>query len=228
MAERCQVDEIVEELIGAPLFAELSDGQIKAVVGRLEGRFVNVRKGDRVFPLHQHASTFGYLVEGRVEMSRTDPWGNKHVVGIVGPGETIGGVLAFSGIETPPAEAIALSDCRLIVFSRDNFVLDVDDPLCPCFGIMMRNFAQIMAASKLDMMEHCYVLSQRSVRKKLLMYLSFARERAGADTFNIPLNRQQLANYLNVDRSVLSVEIGALRASGLVECSGNQFTILRS
>ncbi|MBO4352711.1 MAG: cyclic nucleotide-binding domain-containing protein, partial [Eggerthellaceae bacterium] len=123
------MDEIVQELKRAPLFAELSDEQIRAVVERLEGRFTTVRKGERVFPLHQHASTFGYLVEGRIEMSRTDPWGNKHVVGIVGPGETIGGVLAFSGMETPPAEAIALTDCRLVVFNRDDFVLDVDDPL---------------------------------------------------------------------------------------------------
>ena len=222
-----KLDEIVAILVGTPLFRGLDREQVRAVVDRLNGRFATFEAGEPLFPEHRSASAFDYLVEGRVEMRKHDVWGGRHILGIMQPGSTIGGLLAFSDMERPPVEAVACTPCRIIAFDRDRMALRNGDPLCESLGIVIQNYATTIAASKFDLMEHCYILSHRSVRKRLLCYLSSVSQRVGSRSFTIPFDRQQLADYLNVDRSVLSSEISALRSEGVIACSRNSFEILK-
>ncbi|WP_283170981.1 Crp/Fnr family transcriptional regulator [Curtanaerobium respiraculi] len=225
MSHSNNMDEVTRILIRSSLFNGLSRDQIDAVANRMQARFASVPKGDLIFTLHQQVSCFDYLVSGRVEIATTDAWGDKHILSIAGPGQTIGGILAFSDVDKPPANAVALTDCRLILFDRNAICHRRDDPLGECFSILIGNFTRIIVDSKLQLMKKLDTLSQRTIRKKILTFLSYQSESSGSRSFDIPFDRQQMANYLNVERSSLSAELGKLRSEGIIDFSKNHFRL---
>ena len=84
----------------------------------------------------------------------------------------------------------------------------------------------LIASKNLMLTNKISHLVKRTTREKLLSYFSEQAERAGSSSFTIPYNRQELADYLSVDRSAMSTELGKLRDEGLLEFRKNEFTLL--
>ena len=136
------------------------------------------------------------------------------------------------------AESYALADRPLevsVLAAADTAVLTLDaaravsgcEQVCPCHGQMTRNFLSLLAEKNWMLTAKMGHMARRTTREKLLSYLSAQALLAGEASFTIPLDRQQLADYLAVDRSAMSAALGKLRDEGVLEFHKNHFHLLR-
>ena len=205
--------ENLTRLTDLPLFRGIPD--LEAVLERTGARVRTYEKGAYLLRRGETAERMGVVLSGGVHIVREDFWGNRSIVGLAGPGDVFaesyhlgGGVLEVSALAAAETEALAL-DAR-------------GEPA------LLGNLLALLAEKNRMLTEKIRHLSRRTTREKILSYLSAQALRAGGPEFDIPLDRQQLADYLAADRSALSAELGKLRREGLLETRRSHFRLLRA
>ena len=144
---------------------------------------------------------------------------------ILGAGEVFGESYACLPEEAIPIRAVAAEPAEVLLLEVRR-VLTTCPSACAFHARLIRNLLEVLAVKNLTMNEKLIHLTQRTTRDKLLSYLSACSARAGEPEFEIPYNRQQLADYLSVDRSAMSAELSRLRAQGILVCKKNRFRLL--
>lgn len=217
------MEEYLPVLQNTALFAGLSATQILEALACLGAQKRSYGKGEAIFHAGQRISCMGVLLCGQVHIQREDHWGNRSLLAEIGPGELFGEAYAV-GEEPMCNDAVA---CRESVA----LLLDTGRLLAPCAAacglharLLQRLFA-IFAQKNRVLAQKLGCLSQRTTRQKLLYYLSEQAKKAGGGSFSIPFNRQQLADYLSVDRSAMCAELGRMRREGLLEFKRNRFVL---
>lgn len=171
------------------------------------------------------AGAVGVVLSGGVQVLMEDFWGNRSILTRIGPGEIFGEVFCCAQTDRLPVsvEAAQPSEVLLIDYRR---VLDSDGAGGPFHPLLIRNMMRILAQKNLMLtgkMEH---LTKRTIREKVLSYLSDQAVRQGSSLVEISFDRQGLADYLSVDRSALSRELSLMRSQGLLRYRRNQFRLL--
>ena len=119
---------------------------------------------------------------------------------------------------------LAASNCR-ILFLEVSKILTVCSSACEFHNRLIQNMLTLIARKNFQLNRKLEHMSKRSTKEKLLSYLSMESKKANAPTFTIPFNRQQLADYLSVDRSAMSNELCKLRDEGILQFHKNSFTL---
>ena len=178
-----------------------------------------------IFAEGTSAKYIGILLSGSVQTVLVDFYGNRSIVDESRPGELFAEEFACSEIEAMPVSVIAnepstvmLLDCSHILHTCKNN--------CGFHQRLIFNLMCGLAKKSISFHKRIEITSKRSTREKLLTYLSIMAKQCGKTTFDIPFDRQELADYLEVDRSGLSAEISKLRAEGIIENRKNIFTLL--
>jgi CRP-like cAMP-binding protein len=86
---------------------------------------------------------------------------------------------------------------------------------------------RLLSYKNLELMKKINHITKRSTREKLLSYLSAEAKKQGSKSFLIPFDRQQLADYLCVERSAMSSELSKMRSEGLLEYQKSFFTLIQ-
>lgn len=146
------------------------------------------------------------------------------ILGEACPGDLFGEVYSCAGVKHLEVGVVAKTDVK-VLFLDIQKVLTVCSNGCEFHSKIIRNLLSSIAERTLEMTRKVEHMSQRSLRDKVLSYLSSEAVRAGSKEFTIPFNRQQLAEYLSVDRSALSAELGKMRDEGMLEFWKNQFKL---
>lgn len=181
-------------------------------------------KGEFVYRIGDKISSLAMLLEGELHIQTEDYWGNQTILSEINPGNIFGESYALKA-ETPIAiNAVAVSDCTILFMSAIN-ILSPCCNVCTFHSQLIQNFAKALAGKNLQLTGKLEQISQRTTRNKLLAYLSAQSIKAQSASFDIPFNRQQLADYLAVDRSAMSNELSKLRDEGLVEFQKNRFKL---
>ena len=206
----CQVEERKsmihkEEIPDSMLFAGIHPEEKESILKCLSAVEKKYEKGDAVFLAGTAIRSMGLILSGSVDISRDDFWGNRQVLGHAGSGELFGEAYACMPGESLMVNVEAAEKCR-ILFLDIGKILNVCTPACSHHNRLIHNLLYIMA--------------------KVMAYLSFESEKQKKKTFGIPFNRQQLADYLAVDRSALSAELSRMKKDGLIEFEKNIFTLL--
>lgn len=196
----------------APLLKCLSGSRARFI----RGEYV-LRPGDEV-------RRFGLLLQGRLTVEQEDYWGNRHIVSRVLPGQTFAEVFACSPGERLNVAVLAQEEAE-VLFLDGRRLMEVGERKCPGYAIILRNLAQEFAGKNLRLNQKATLLSQRSTRERILFYLSSEARRNENAEFEIPFDRQQLADYLCVDRSGLSLELSRLKAEGRIDYHKNRFLL---
>lgn len=173
------------------------------------------RAGDAVHEI-------GIVLHGAVHIESIDLWGNKSILSEVSEGQAFAETYAFCG-EPLMVDAIAAEDCAVLF-------LDVSALSCPHAehrwqDQLLRNLLHISMKKNLGLSRRIFCTTPKTVRGRLLTYLSGQAVQAGGMEFDLPFNRQQLADYLNLDRSALSKELGRMRDEGLLTFNKNHFVL---
>ena len=213
-------------LCACPLFRGIRQQELTKALDCLNAGVSSFAKGEAVLSEGEPANYVGIVLTGKLQIVRTDFFGNRSILAHLVPGELFGESFACAGVKAVPvtvtaAEAaeVMLIDCLKITGSCS--------AACHFHQQMIFNLLQIVAAKNLVFHQKIEVTSKRTTREKLMTYLMLQAKRQGSLEFEIPYDRQELADYLEVERSGLSAEIGKLRRQGTIETERRRFKICR-
>jgi CRP/FNR family transcriptional regulator, dissimilatory nitrate respiration regulator len=207
------------------LFSGIEGAERESLMGCLQAVRRHFKKGEMVFAAGDPPAV-GLLQSGAVQVLAEDPMGNRTIIGRMEAGDLFGEAFACAGAEKLPfsVEAAADSDVLLIDVKK---ILVTCPTACPFHSRLIENLMAILAHKNIMLGAKIRHLSRRTTRDKLLSYLSEQAREAGSRSFTIPFNRQELADYLCVDRSAMSAELSKLKAESMLDYDKNLFTLLR-
>lgn len=206
------------------LFRNLSKDEVRHVLNCLSAAERKYQKGDVVFHAGTVTGSMGLVIKGTIEIVRDDYWGNRQVLGTAGPGELFAESYACSMGEPMMVTARA-SEASSVLFLEVRKILTTCSPACEFHSRLIHNLLYVLAEKNLNLTRKIDHMGQRTIREKVMAYLSFQAERHNSGTFTIPFNRQQLADYLAVDRSALSAEMSRMKRDGIIDYEKNRFTV---
>ena len=219
------MEKYYEILAGNPLFYGIDRENIFAMMGCIGGHIQKAEKNQPIFLEGDPAVYVGLVLTGAVRMERADFKGNRSIIALAQTGELFAETYACAGVPALPVSFIAdeaaevlLMDCRRITTSCAG--------ACGFHSRMIQNLLRLVATRNMVYDQKIQITSRRSTREKLLTYLYSEAKRQGSNSFTIPYDRQELADYLEVDRSGLSAEISKLRKEGVLESEKGKFRIL--
>lgn len=206
----------------APLFRGIAASDLQSLLSCLNPVYREYAKGALVFQRGEDISALGMVLSGHVHVMEDDFWGNRSILADIGPGDLFGEVYACL-----PGERLRVS----VLAAEKSTALFLDVPriltTCPSACVfhtrLMRNLLTETARKNLMLTRKLSHMIKRTTRDKLLSYLSSQSLAQGSEIFDIPFNRQQLADYLCVDRSAMSGELARLRSEGLLTFEKNHF-----
>ncbi|MDD6643700.1 MAG: Crp/Fnr family transcriptional regulator [Firmicutes bacterium] len=210
-----------------PLFAGISQKEMGEMLGCLNGKITGIAKGDPVFLEGDSARYMGVVLSGAIQVVRDDYYGNRSVLIVLSPGGLFGETFACAGLEALPVSAIALQNSTVLLLDCRR-VLTGCTHACPFHSRLISNLLQVIAQKNLTLTQKIRYMSQKTTREKLMEFLLDQAKEQGNSEFVIPYDRQALADYLGVERSAMSAEIGKLRKEGLLESSGSHFRLRTS
>lgn len=206
------------------LFSGISETELAAMLSCLETREECFPKDTFLLRTGDTAESIGLVLSGSVLVVQEDIWGNRNILSKAGPGQTFaaayacapGSLLNVSVLAETPVTAMFLNVKR---------VLNVCPSACEHHSRIIRNLLGELAEKNLRFGEKLMHMGQRTTRAKLMSYFSAEAQRLGTYEFDIPFSRQQLADYLAVERSGLSLELGKMRSEGLLDFHKSHFIL---
>ena len=212
-------------LLSSPLFRGIAEEDVRRMLTCLGARAMQYARREAILCEGAPASYIGLVLSGTVHIAEEGLDGNRTIVESVQAGEMFLEAFACASAPALPVEAVAAEDSIVLLLDADR-ILHTCHHHCGHHEAMIFNLMRNMARKTLDLHEKISVTSRRTTREKLLSYLTACAKRTGARSFSIPFDRQELADYLEVDRSGLSAEIGKLRREGVLESHKRSFKLL--
>ena len=211
-------------LAASPLFSGVTEDELDAMLTCLAAKTEQFPKD--VFLLHpgDTVEEIGMVLSGCALVVQEDIWGNRNILSKTGPGQTFAEVFACAkgAVLNVSVEA---ESAVTVMFLHIKRVLSVCPSACSHHSRIIRNLLGELAEKNLRLNEKLTHMGQRTTRAKLMSYFSAEAQRRGVYEFDIPFSRQQLADYLGVERSGLSVELGKMRDEGLLDFHKSHFLL---
>ena len=215
----------VQALLRCSLFDGLTERSLFSMLECLQGRKLRYEKGAAIFHQGDTLREIGVVLSGAVQVVQEDYKGNRTILAHVLPGELFGEAFACAEVEALPVSIVAAEESVILLLSCRRITTPCHSA-CPGHTRLIYNLMHIMAQKNLQLNQKLQITAQRTTREKLLAYLTQQSQLRGQRRFTIPFRRQELADFLHVDRSGLSVEISKLKAEGMIDCYRSTFELL--
>ncbi len=213
------------EGMNTPLFDGIDPRDRAAVLGCTGYHIGTFRKGEIIAFEAEHIRHIGIPLYGSVDLIKEDVWGNKTLLLRAGKDEVFGETFAC-GEDSISVVTFVVSEDAKILFIPFQRVMHSCTMACEFHHRLIENMVRIIAAKNRELMRRVEVVSKRTIREKLLAYLSLEAQRQQTRYFSIPFGRLELAEYLCVDRSALTRELAKMKAEGLIDFDRNCFRLL--
>ena len=217
--------EYLDSLRRSELFAGVDADSLGEMLDCLGSRIMKYERGEVILAFGVCTPDFAVVLDGSVLIVQDDFWGNRNILSALEPGE----LFAESFAAQPDARlnvSVIADSPAAVMFLGLRRVLTTCPTACPHHRLIIENLLAALAVKNQRLNEKLTHISQRGTRQKLLSYLSAEAQKKGTPIFEIPFNRQQLADYLSVDRSALSAELSKLKAEGVLDYHRSTFKIL--
>ena len=215
----------LEILKKCELFRRIEDENLLRMLTCLGARVEFFDKKYTVMAEGSAAKYIGIVLTGAANTVQVDYYGNRSILGSINAGEIFGSAFACAEAECMPVSIVASEPCEVMLIDCSH-IMHTCSNNCGFHQQLIYNLMKDMAQKVLEFHERIEITSKRSTRERLMAYLAICAKKAGADSFEIPFDRQELADYLEVDRSGLSAEISKLRAEGILESNKRKFKLL--
>lgn len=211
-------------LLNTHIFRGLTEGELDGALSYLGAREKHYKKGDNLIMLGDEISTFGIITSGTVQISCDDIDGNRMIMATVTKGNMFAESLAVTANSDSPIYAVATEASSVLWLSaapiRKNIVSS------PLHSKIISNFTSAIAFKCLSMNERIQILSKKTIREKVIAYISLLPAHDKSGEIVLPLSRQDMANYLGVERSALSRELSKMQKDGIISYTRNRFKFL--
>jgi len=215
----------LELLKTVSLFEDVEKADIEAVLSCLSAEIASCRKKQAIFLEGDSVDKVGIVLSGSVEVVKEDFYGNKNIVALLNEGQLFGETFVCSDVKALPVSVICVTDCVIMLIDYRKLVTTCSKA-CSFHNKLIKNMLRIVANKNILLNQKLELITKRTTREKLLAYLSAQAKKAGRGRFCIPLNRQQLADYLAVERSAMSAELSRLKKDGIIDYQKNSFILL--
>lgn len=215
----------IEILSKTKLFSGVSKEDVESMLGCLNAKLYDYKKGDYVFRQGEHLSNITILVKGSLHIQKDDYWGNRAIVNRVAIGEMFGEAYIAPESGHLLNDVVAVEDSSVIFFDVKRIIM-VCSSACRFHTMVVQNLFFSISEKNRKLIQKLGYMSNRSTREKLMAYLSEESKKLNSSSFTIPFNRQQLADFLSVDRSAMSNELCKMRNEGLIRFEKNYFELL--
>ncbi|MBQ9949043.1 MAG: Crp/Fnr family transcriptional regulator [Oscillospiraceae bacterium] len=209
-----------------PLFMDISEHDLSALLPCLGARVEHFDRKSTIIGEGSPAKYIGVILSGSAQVVQMDYCGNRSIVSGVETADVFSESYACAGISSMPASIIANEPCEVMLIDSVRITSSCSNA-CGFHQKLIYNLMKELATKNIMFHQKIEVTSKRTTREKLMAYLMLQAKKKGSNSFVIPFNRQELADYLEVDRSGLSVEIGKLRSEGVLLSERNSFTLLK-
>ncbi len=210
------------------LFRGMSTAEINDALNALSAREKSYRKGDVLLLAGDTTDEMGLVLEGSVTVESNDIWGNRTILSLVEPGGFFAETYAYLSNEPLLVDVTANENCR-ILFLRIGSVQNLSaEDTSSWQKKLISNLLTISFHKNLILSGRSFHTAPKTVRGRLMSYLNAVSLKQGSTEFDIPYNRQQLADYLNVERTALSKELGKMQKDGILITKKNHFQLLTS
>ena len=208
------------------LFAGVADGEIDSMLSCLNASLHSYKKGEYVLRQGEYLNYITVLVDGELHIQRDDYWGNRTIVNRIAVGEMFGEAYIAPNSGALLNDVVAVEDSTVVFFDMRR-IMTVCSSACRFHSMVVQNLFFAISEKNRALVQKLSHISKRTTRDKLISYLSEEAKRNGSASFAIPFNRQQLADFLSVDRSAMSNELCKMRDEGLFKFEKNQFHLLQ-
>ena len=207
------------------LFAGVTDEEINAMLVCLNAHLQKYKKDEYVFRQGEHIRFITVLADGELHIQQDDYWGNRAILDHISAGEMFGEAYIAPESGAILNDVVARKDSAVIFFDLRKTITTCS-LACRFHAIVVQNLFYAISEKNRKLVQKLGHMSKRSTREKLISYLSEESKRQNSAKLTIHFNRQQLADFLSVDRSAMSNELCKMRDEGLLEFNKNQFKLL--
>ena len=207
------------------LFSGVGEDDVTSMLSCLGARLKSYKKGEFVLRQGEHLSDIVVLVEGKLHIQKDDYWGNRSILGLIDVGEMFGEAYVSPESSSLLNDVVAVEDSTAIFFDVKRIITTCPSA-CRFHSMVVQNMFFAISEKNRKLVQKLVHMSKRTTREKLISYLSEEAGRQNSSSFSIPFNRQQLADFLSVDRSAMSNELCKMRDEGLLEFEKNKFRLL--
>ena len=207
------------------LFAGVAEEEIGIMLSCLDARLHEYKKGEYVLREGERLNHIMVLASGELHIQRDDYWGNRAIVNHIAEGEMFGEAYLAPESGALLNDVVAVEDSAVVFFDARR-IITVCSSACRFHSMVVQNLFFAISEKNRRLVQKLGHISKRTTREKLISYLSEEAKRQNSASFVIPFNRQQLADFLSVDRSAMSNELCKMRDEGLLEFEKNQFKLL--
>ena len=216
--------EYIDILKRTKLFNNVKEDEIIAMLSCLEAKALNYKKGEYVLRQGEYLNAVTVLVKGKLLIQKDDYWGNRSILGNIECGEMFGEAYAAPGSGPLLNDVAAVEDSTVILFDVKK-LFSACSSACRFHALVVQNLFFAISEKNRKLVQKLGHMSKRTTREKLISYLSEEAKKHNSSNFEIPFNRQQLADFLSVDRSAMSNELCKMRNDGMLEFKKNKFKL---
>lgn len=206
------------------LFRGMTELEITKALQVLEAHEKSFQKGETLLIAGTITERMGLVLEGSVTIESNDAWGNRTIISHVGQGQVFAETYALLENEPMLVDVTASEDCR-VFFLRSGRIQSLKNSLEPWTLKYITNLLTISMHKNLILSGRSFHTAPKTIRGRVMAYLNSVSLQKHSREFDIPFDRQQLADYLNLERSALSKELGKIQKDKLIFCKKNHFLI---
>ena len=208
------------------LFAGIVENQLMTMLSCLGATVRTYEKNQVILSEGDAAERIGVVLTGAVQIIRVDYYGNRSILTELQPAGMFGESFACADVARMPVDVVATEKSD-VLFIDAKRILHMCSSACGFHNLLIFNLMKLVATKNLMFHQKLEIISKRSTREKLMTYLMMQAKQQNSNSFTVLFDRQELADYLEVDRSGLSAELSKLRKEGVLECRKNHFTLLK-
>lgn len=209
-----------------PLFQDLSENDLDQLYHAACMRSQFFEKNQTVFHAGDRICEVGIVQTGNVHIEMIDLWGNKSILSSIAPGQIFAETYAICR-KPLLVDVTAAAPCEILFLNLEFLARSFSEP-GSCRDAIMQNLFAICVRKNLILSNRIFCTTPKTVRGRLLVYLSSESAKAGSTSFTIPFDRQGMADYLNLDRSALSKELGRMKKDGILDFKKNYFILYQN
>lgn len=233
------MEKYFDVLMKISLFAGINPADLSQLLSNLGATAKNYKKDEFIKLAGDSADFIGIVLAGNIQILQDDFYGNRNITTALGPGAIFAEAFACAGIASLPVAILSCTDTTILfinsrnLFNSEDYKLGADGCECPpkececgARNILMNNLLRIVAKKNIFLNQKLRYLSHKTTCEKIMAYLNDMAIQNHSPEFRIPFDRQALADYLGVERSAMSAEIGKLVKQGYIETNRSYFKLL--
>ena len=218
------MNTMIQTIKETPLFVSLNESELAHILECLCARKKTYDAKEFIIRETDVTGEIGVVQSGSVHIITEDAFGNRSITAKLHRGEPFGQVYAGGNVQSSPVSVQADTDCE-VIFLKFHKIVSPCSRACRFHSKVIENMMGVLADRNLMMNRKLNILSQRTIRDKLLAYLGWQAELTNSRSFEIPYNRDELADFLCVNRSALSREISHMCDEGIIETDSSHFRL---